>query len=164
MKLRWLVPVVALLAAGCIKEKTLVVVNADGSGTLVLDTALTAEAVAMMKQTAASFAGAFGDATTALGATSTPFPVQTVTPNGTFSGVSSPDLSDATAVFPMDVVNNGQYNDSFTLSGSVTFTDAATNNTVTVPVLYYAPDGSLLPRVSNDPASAEKQNDKSQDG
>ncbi|ALW87787.1 hypothetical protein [Deinococcus actinosclerus] len=100
-------------------------------------------------------AAQFGDATTALGASSTPFPVQTVTPNGTFGGVSSPDLSDATAVFPMDVVNNGQYNDSFTLSGSVTFTDAATNNTVTVPVLYYAPDGSLLPRVSNDPASAD---------
>ncbi len=100
-------------------------------------------------------AAQFGDATTAQGATSDPFPIQTVKPNGTFSGISSPDISDATAVFPMDVANNGQYNDSFTLSGSVTFTDAATNNTVTVPVLYYAPDGSLLPRVSNDPASAD---------
>lgn len=68
--------------------------------------------------------------------------------------MASPDLSDATAVFPMDVVNNGQYNDSYTLSGSVTL-NLVGGGTVTVPVLYYAPDGSLLPRVSNDPASPD---------
>lgn len=96
----------------------------------------------------------FGDATGTLGAVSTPAPIQTVNPGGTQSGVASPDLSDATAVFPMDVVNNGQYNDSYTLSGSVTL-NLVGGGTVTVPVLYYAPDGSLLPRLSNDPASPD---------
>ncbi|MXV19933.1 hypothetical protein [Deinococcus xianganensis] len=96
----------------------------------------------------------FGDATGTLGAVSTPNPIQTVNPGGTQSGVASPDLTDATAVFPMDVVNNGQYNDSYTLSGSVTL-NLVGGGTVTVPVLYYAPDGSLLPRVSNDPASPD---------
>lgn len=60
MKLRWMVPVIALLAAGCIKEKTLIVVNGDGSGNIVLDTSMTKEAAAMMQQTAASFSSAFG--------------------------------------------------------------------------------------------------------
>lgn len=88
-------------------------------------------------------------------------PVQTVNP-GTAgsptatSGISSPDGSgttaapgDRTAVFPMDVVNNGQYNDSFTLSGSVNFGGTP------VPVLYYGADGALLPRVSTDPNSPD---------
>ncbi|GGS28184.1 DUF11 domain-containing protein [Deinococcus knuensis] len=100
-------------------------------------------------------AAQFGDATGTLGAAATPAPVQTVNPNGVNSGISSPDFSDATATFPMDVVNNGQYNDSYTLSGTVTLTDAVTGNPVVVPVLYYAPDGSLLPRVSTDPASPD---------
>jgi hypothetical protein len=68
VKIRWLVPVLALLSAGCIKEKMLVVVNPDGSGNIVLDTAMTAEAAAMMQQTAASFAGAFGETNAAASA------------------------------------------------------------------------------------------------
>lgn len=106
-------------------------------------------------------AAQFGDSTTAQGAVSTPAPVQTVNP-GTVgsptatSGISSPDGSgttaapgDRTAVFPMDVANNGQYNDSFTLSGSVDFRGTP------VPVLYYGADGALLPRVSTDPNSPD---------
>ncbi|GAA5438014.1 hypothetical protein M8445_03585 [Deinococcus aquaticus] len=104
-------------------------------------------------------AAQFGDATGTLGAVVTPAPVQTVNPNGVASGISSPDIADKTAVFPMDVVNNGQYNDSYTLSGTVTVPviDPVTGATTTtvVPVLYYAPDGSLLPRVSTDPASPD---------
>ncbi len=61
MKLRWLVPALALLAAGCIKEKTLLVVNPDGSGSIVLDTSISAEAAAMMNNAAASFGAAFGE-------------------------------------------------------------------------------------------------------
>ena len=61
MNLRWILPAFALLAAGCIKEKMLVVVNGDGSGNIVLDTSLTAEAAAMMQSTAANFASAFGE-------------------------------------------------------------------------------------------------------
>ncbi|MBZ9750773.1 hypothetical protein K7W42_07850 [Deinococcus sp. HMF7604] len=101
----------------------------------------------------------FGDATAALGTVPTPTPVQTVNPNGATGGVSSPDgggaAGDRTAVFSMDVVNNGQYNDSYTLVGSVTLTDATTSATTVVPVRYYAPDGTILPRVSNDPNSAD---------
>ncbi|UBV42787.1 hypothetical protein LAJ19_00685 [Deinococcus taeanensis] len=100
-------------------------------------------------------AAQFGDETSLLGTSSATVVTQTVNPNGTFSGVSSPDLSDSTAVFRMDIVNNGQYNDSFTLSGSVILTVAATSATITVPVLYYAPDGSLLPRLSTDPQSPD---------
>ncbi|MFW8626445.1 hypothetical protein [Deinococcus sp. ME38] len=100
-------------------------------------------------------AAQFGDATGAQGAEATPAPIQTVNPNGPTSGATSPDFTDATATFPMDVVNNGQYNDSYTLSGTVTLIDAVTGNPVIVPVLYYAPDGSLLPRVSNDTASPD---------
>ncbi|WP_291430168.1 hypothetical protein [Deinococcus sp.] len=104
-------------------------------------------------------AAQFGDATAAVGAVVTPAPVQTVNPNGSEGDISSPDLTDKTAVFPMDVVNTGQYNDSYTLSGTVTVkvidpvTGAVT--TTVVPVLYYAPDGSLLPRVSTDKASPD---------
>ncbi|MFN4249730.1 hypothetical protein [Deinococcus sp.] len=94
-------------------------------------------------------AAQFGDATGTQGAVETPAPIQTVIPSGVSSGINSPDFTDATAVFPMDVVNNGQYNDSYTLSGTVTL------GGVTVPVLYYAPDGSLLPRVSNDATSPD---------
>ena len=97
----------------------------------------------------------FGDATGTLGAVAAPAPIQTVIPSGVVSGSSSPDFTDATAAFPMDIVNNGQYNDSYTLSGTVTLTDAVTGNPVIVPVLYYAPDGSLLPRVSNDATSPD---------
>lgn len=71
MKLRWLVPALALLASGCIKEKMLVVVNGDGSGNIVLDTAMTTEAAAMMKQTQASFASTFGETNAAANAPAT---------------------------------------------------------------------------------------------
>lgn len=106
-------------------------------------------------------AAQFGDTTPGQGADATQAPVQTVNPGTTgaptsTAGINSPDGSgtatnpgDRTAVFPMDVVNNGQYNDSFTLSGSVVF------GTTTVPVLYYGADGALLPRVSNDATSPD---------
>ena len=94
-------------------------------------------------------AAQFGDTTPALGADAAPAPVQTVNPAGSPAGISSPDISDRTAVFPMDVVNNGQYNDSFTLSGTTVI------GGVTVPVLYYDSAGSLLPRVSTDQSSPD---------
>ncbi|GHF52125.1 putative repeat protein (TIGR01451 family) [Deinococcus metalli] len=103
-------------------------------------------------------AAQFGDATTAQGTDTTPVAVQTVDPSGATGGPTSPDGGvggDRTAAFPMDVANTGQYNDSYTLSGSVTFTDAVSGAPTVVPVLYYAPDGTLLPRVSTDPASAD---------
>lgn len=96
-------------------------------------------------------AAQFGDTTPAQGAVSTPAPVQTVNPAATAgtAGINSPDITDRTAVFPMDVANNGQYNDSFTLSGTTVI------GGVTVPVLYYDSAGALLPRVSTDPASPD---------
>ncbi|WP_291425257.1 hypothetical protein [Deinococcus sp.] len=99
-------------------------------------------------------AAQFGDTTPAQGAVNIPAPVQTVNPGTTASptataGYNSPDQTDRTAVFPMDVVNNGQYNDSFTLSGSVTIGGVA------VPVLYYDANGALLPRVSSDSNSPD---------
>ncbi|MBZ9712398.1 hypothetical protein [Deinococcus multiflagellatus] len=96
----------------------------------------------------------FGDATVAQGAVDRA-PVEVVIPGGTQSGIASPNNTDGTAVFPMDVANNGQYNDSYTLSGSVTFTDAVTGNPVVVPVLYYAADGSLLPRLNTNSNSPD---------
>lgn len=98
----------------------------------------------------------FGDSTAAQGADATLAPVQVVNPSGAASDGSSAVTTDNTAVFPVDAVNNGQYNDSYTLSGSVTFTDAVTGALTTVPVLYYATDGvTPLPRLSSDPLSPD---------
>ncbi|WP_412027142.1 hypothetical protein [Deinococcus yunweiensis] len=98
----------------------------------------------------------FGDTTAAQGADAPQAPVQVVNPSGAASDGSSAVTTDNTAVFPVDAVNNGQYNDSYTLSGSATFTDAVTGATTTVPVLYYATDGvTLLPRLSSDPLSPD---------
>ena len=92
----------------------------------------------------------------AVGAVAAPTPVQTVDPSGAATDGSSSVSTDATAAFPMDVVNNGQYNDSYALSGSVTVTDAVTGATTTLPVQYYAADGStLLPRLNTNPASPD---------
>ncbi|MCD0164202.1 hypothetical protein [Deinococcus sp. 12RED42] len=101
-------------------------------------------------------AAQFGDTTPTLGAVAAPTPVQTVDPSGAATDGSSSVSTDATAAFPMDVVNNGQYNDSYALSGSVTVTDAVTGATTTLPVQYYAADGStLLPRLNTNPASPD---------
>ncbi|MFN4252147.1 hypothetical protein, partial [Deinococcus sp.] len=101
-------------------------------------------------------AAQFGDTTPTLGAVATPTPVQTVDPSGAATDGSSSVSTDATAAFPMDVVNNGQYNDSYALSGSVTVTDAVTGATTTLPVQYYAADGTtLLPRLNTNPASPD---------
>ncbi|GGS33427.1 hypothetical protein [Deinococcus knuensis] len=101
-------------------------------------------------------AAQFGDTTPTLGAVATPTPVQTVDPSGAATDGSSSVSTDATAAFPMDVVNNGQYNDSYALSGSVTVTDAVTGATTTLPIQYYAADGTtLLPRLNTNPASPD---------
>jgi uncharacterized repeat protein (TIGR01451 family) len=86
-------------------------------------------------------AAQFGDSTGSLGAVSTPAPVQVVDPSRGTAGISSPDVTDRTAVFPMDVVNHGQYQDSFTLSGTVGITGAA--------VRYYDAGGTELPKDTN---------------
>ncbi len=93
-------------------------------------------------------AAQFGDTTPALGAVSTPTPVQLVTPNNTFAGTGSPDATDSTAVFPMDLANTGTYPDDFRLTGTVSMMNS-TGNPITVPVKYYASDGTLLPKDPN---------------
>lgn len=91
-------------------------------------------------------AAQFGDTTgssTDNAATPGNTPIQTVTPTGTYGSTTSPDVTDSTAVFPMDVVNNGTYSDSYKLSGTVDF-----NGTI-VPVRYYdAATGLELPKDS----------------
>lgn len=86
-------------------------------------------------------AAQFGDTTAALGTVPNPAPVQTVTPYGDYPAgrTGSPDSTDSTAVFPMDVVNVGQYSDSFKLSGTVNFGGTIVN------VKYYDASGNLLP-------------------
>lgn len=65
-------------------------------------------------------AAQFGDGTSTLGAVNTPDPVETVTPYGNYGAPkTSPDSTDGTAVFLMDLVNNSQYNDSFLLGATV---------------------------------------------
>ncbi len=85
----------------------------------------------------------FGDSDTTLGTKASgaaDLPVQVVTPNGTFDATptDSPDTTDSTATFPMDLVNNSImfkaytfYNDTFKLSGTVNFAGTI------VPVKYY---------------------------
>lgn len=81
-------------------------------------------------------AAQFGDTTTDPNtADPTLAPVQSGTPG-------------STVYFPMDLVNNGQYTDTFTLAGTVTFTETTTGSPVTVPVTYYVDtngDGVLDP-------------------
>ncbi|GGL92781.1 hypothetical protein GCM10010840_33590 [Deinococcus aerolatus] len=88
-------------------------------------------------------AAQFGDATAPLGAVPTPATNQTVRPNGTFGGVSSPDVTDATAIFPMDVVNNGTYNDTYILSAGT----AVPGTTVR----YFYADGTELGTITSGP-------------
>lgn len=93
-------------------------------------------------------AAQFGDTTPAQGAVPTPTPVQTVDPSAAASTTpqTSPDNSDSTAVFPMDVANNGQYAEDYTLEGSVDLDgDPATPPT---PVKYYTAAGVELPKDS----------------
>ncbi len=70
----------------------------------------------------------FGDSDTTTGTKASgaaDLPVQVVTPNGTFDAtpIDSPNTTDSTAAFPMDLVNNTAlyYNDTFKLSGTVDF-------------------------------------------
>lgn len=61
MKLRLLVgAALALSLTACIKEKTLVVVNPDGSGNIVVSSAMSPEAAQMIGSMAQGFAGAAG--------------------------------------------------------------------------------------------------------
>lgn len=90
-------------------------------------------------------AAEFGDSTTPQGADASPTPVQNVDPSKPVGApLTSPDGTDSTAVFPMDVVNNGAYTDSFKLKGSVDI------NGTTVPVKYVdATTGAELAKDSN---------------
>jgi hypothetical protein len=61
----------------------------------------------------------FGDATGALGTDPAPATTQTVSPKAAPAPgniTSSPDTTDNTAVFPMDIVNQGEYGDTYTLT------------------------------------------------
>lgn len=69
-------------------------------------------------------AAQFGDATAALGTEPIPSPIQSGAP-------------DSTVYFPMDVTNQGEYADSYTLSGTVQI-PLTDGTTATVPVVYYA--------------------------
>ncbi|MFC4427852.1 hypothetical protein [Deinococcus navajonensis] len=71
-------------------------------------------------------AAQFGDSTAGQGATDNT-PMETVTPYANYGAPrTSPDGTDGTAVFPMDLVNNGQYNDTFVLSATVAGMTGAT--------------------------------------
>lgn len=98
-------------------------------------------------------AAQFGDTTPGTqGAVDTPVITRTVNPNGgaaTGNVINSPDATDATAVYPMDVANNGQYNDSFTVSGSVTVN--VNGVATTLPLAYYDASGAMLPTLPSDP-------------
>ncbi len=88
----------------------------------------------------------FGDSDTVV-TTANPAgtPIQIVTPNGTFdtsNPTNSPNTTDSTASFPMDIVNNGQYDDTFTLVGSVDFGSGP------VAVKYYDANGTEIPKVA----------------
>ncbi|WP_221089325.1 hypothetical protein [Deinococcus aquaedulcis] len=71
----------------------------------------------------------FGDSTAALGTSATPIVTDAVTPG----------TADNVAFFPMDVFNAGGYSDTFSLSGSVTFTvlNGGVASTTTVNATYY---------------------------
>ena len=84
----------------------------------------------------------FGDATTALGTDPSPATTQTVSPKiaPTVSNITtSPDTTstipaDNTAVFPMDIVNQGEYGDSYTLTTpTIAFPNTAGGTT---PAIY----------------------------
>lgn len=103
-------------------------------------------------------AAQFGDSVTpnvAGVASITPAPVEFVKPNGTNGGPTSTgatvtDGTDSTAVFPMKLVNNGQYNDSFKLKGTVTFPNATPGGAlVPVTVKYYDAAGNELTKDTN---------------
>ncbi|ANE42765.1 hypothetical protein [Deinococcus puniceus] len=76
---------------------------------------------------------------------------QTVSPKAaqpTGAGIiASPDTSDATAVFPMDIVNQGEYGDSYTLTTPVVnFPNTAGGTTPAVSVKYVDINGTELPK------------------
>lgn len=100
----------------------------------------------------------FGDTTAALGAVTTPTPVQVINPTVQLPAISTTDplktttAGDGTgatvatgnnrAVFGMDVANTGAYNDSYTLSGTVDFGNGP------VAVRYFDDKGVELPKNS----------------
>lgn len=99
----------------------------------------------------------FGDATTGLGvATVDPVITKSVSPKGAqptgaglVSGgvVTSPETTDAAAVFPMDIVNQGEYGDSYTLTTPVVnFPNTAGGTTPAVSVKYVDSTGTELPK------------------
>lgn len=97
----------------------------------------------------------FGDATSALGTTPTPNPVQSVVP-GAAAGTAPGTSTDSSAVFPMDLANLGAYSDSYTLKGTVVVPVIAADSTVsntTVNVRYFSDNngqpGTELPFTTN---------------
>jgi hypothetical protein len=97
----------------------------------------------------------FGDTNAVAGGdpSTTPAPVQTVTPNGTFATTTPLTNTDSSAVFPVSVKNNGTYTEAYTLVGSVPI-KLTNGNTVSVPVKYYKLDGTLLVGGVTDPIAA----------
>ncbi|WP_083847301.1 beta strand repeat-containing protein [Deinococcus gobiensis] len=88
-----------------------------------------------------SAAAQFGDSTDGtLGAAPTPAPVQQVVPGAnTTTNINTGNAADNVAVFPMDVANMGAYNDSFTLSATVTNLPAGAT------ITYVDSTGAALP-------------------
>lgn len=87
-------------------------------------------------------AAQFGDSTdSTLGAVPTPAPQQVVVPgSNTTTNTDTGNATDNVAVFPMDVANMGAYNDSYTLSATVTGLPAGATLT------YVDSSGAALPQ------------------
>ncbi len=100
----------------------------------------------------------FGDADSVVTTANNPAaPVQVVKPNDNFisdmdaiTSVGGALATDASAIFLMDVVNNGLYSDTFDLVGTVTLTNADGSTSV-VNVVYL--DGTGVPITSIDVAA-----------
>ncbi|ABF44612.1 beta strand repeat-containing protein [Deinococcus geothermalis] len=87
-------------------------------------------------------AAQFGDSTdSVLGAVPTPAPQQVVVPgSNTTTNTDTANATDNVAVFPMDVANMGAYNESYTLSATVTGLPAGAT------ITYVDSSGAALPQ------------------
>lgn len=95
-------------------------------------------------------AAQFGDFDGAAGTSPTPTPVEVVIPNGTNAtnpNTALTNAADSTAIFQMDLVNNGTYSDSYVLRGTVTFPSVTPGGAdVVVAVRYYDSSANELPK------------------
>lgn len=85
----------------------------------------------------------FGDATPALGTAPDPAPTETVVLTGGTSTTSG-NVTDRTAIFPMDIANPGEYADTYQLSGHVDVPVSGSATPQRVPVRYFIDNGTGL--------------------